>query len=73
MRKEDVNSCVHPKDACPISENDELMRIIHGVAHRLPQTPGEECPRTKADIAFRRDRKRSSRGRRRMVQEYQGE
>jgi hypothetical protein len=39
--------------ACPNSENTDMIRVLQALAHRLPATPGGECPITEEQRAFR--------------------
>lgn len=39
--------------ACPNSENTDLKHVLQALTHRLPATPGGECPSTERERAFR--------------------
>jgi hypothetical protein len=45
--------CSNFEYACPNSENADMIRILQALAHRLPTTPGGECPVTEEERAFR--------------------
>jgi hypothetical protein len=38
--------------ACPNLENADMIRVLQALAHRLPATPGGECPETEEERAF---------------------
>jgi hypothetical protein len=39
--------------ACPNLENTDMTHVLQALAHRLPATPGGECPTTEEQRAFR--------------------
>jgi len=49
--------CSNFEYACPNSENADMIRVLQALAHRLPATPGGECPVTKEERAFREKHK----------------
>ena len=48
----DKGTSYNGEHACPNSQNPGMIRILQALAHRLPPTPGAECPMTESHKAF---------------------